>query len=289
MTRTLTSSGCMSTAYWRRPRLAFPPGTLAANCRSTGSDGTAVASPIFGATSTMSARSAGRCLTVRSARCMTMWAQRCSGCGDSTIRRCVTIPGAATRPLAPAFWAEAGRICGHPLVMNGLSGSAAAKWWDVSTLDGLTLSAWVKLASNDRAQKVLDQDDARVGGFRLRYRPNLDRWAFAAPTHDAAGVELVYATSPQPPSPNQWVHVARLYDHAAQQLRLSANGELAGSRDGVTLAAADGGFPLGRSVAEGHGQPAEYIAGTVDEIQAELGVLAEGETARRATGSASPP
>jgi hypothetical protein len=177
-------------------------------------------------------------------------------------------------------------VSGQALVLDGVSGSAAAQTWSVSTRDSLTVSAWVKMTRKDRVQTVLGQDGTRKSGFVLQYRPNLDRWVFAAPTADSDGAELVYASSAQAAAVNQWVHLAGVYDHGAEQLRLYVNGDLVGSRNGVTLWAAMGGFTIGRGKV--NGQPAEYLAGTVDEVRAEQGMVTDNELSRRASWPTPP-
>jgi hypothetical protein len=179
-----------------------------------------------------------------------------------------------------------GGIIGQALQLDGATGSATSQWVGADTRDSLTVSAWARLTRNDRVQTVLGQDGSRLSGFVLQYRPNLDRWVFAAPTQDADGAELVYAYSPEPAVLNQWVHLTGVYDHAGRQLRLYVNGELASTRNGVTLWGTEGGFTIGRGKV--NGQPGEFFAGMIDEAHAEQGMAADDEIARRASWPAPP-
>src|SRR6266487_4289662 len=179
-----------------------------------------------------------------------------------------------------------GGVSGQALQLDG-TGSATAQWLGADTRDSLTVSAWAKLTRNDRVQTVLGQDGARMGGFMLQYRPSLDRWVFAAPAQDADGAELVYAHSAQPPTLGRWTHLAGVYDHAAGQLRLYVDGELVGSRNGVTLWAADGGFTIGRG--RYNGAPGEFFTGAVDEVRVEQGMASDDQIALRASWPAPAP
>lgn len=179
-----------------------------------------------------------------------------------------------------------GGVSGQALQLDGVSSSATAQWVGADTRDSLTVSAWARLTRNDRVQTVVGQDGSRRSGFVLQYRPNLQRWVFAAPTQDADTAELVYAHSPQPAVLNEWVHLTGVYDYSGRQLRLYLNGQLAGSRNDVTLPSADGGFTIGRGKV--NGQSADFFAGTLDEVSVEQGMATDDGIAGRAGWPAPP-
>lgn len=143
-----------------------------------------------------------------------------------------------------------------------------------------TVSAWVYLTHEPAVQTVVAQDGDRMSSFVLQYRPTLNRWVFGAWNQDADGAELVYARSDVPAALGEWTHLTGVYDHAAGQLRLYANGELAGSQDGVTLWPSTGGLTIGRG--KQNGAPAQFFDGVVDEVRVELGILPDDEIAQLA-------
>jgi hypothetical protein len=171
-------------------------------------------------------------------------------------------------------------VSGQALQLDGVSAAANVQYWGVSTQSSFTVSAWAKLTSGSTVQTVVGQDGSRVSGFALQYRPGLNRWVFSASSQDADGASAVYAQSLQPTVLNTWVHLTGVYDHAARQLRLYVDGELAGSRSGVTLWDATGGLTIGRGKLGS--QPAEYFGGAIDEVQVDMGMVPDGEIARRA-------
>ncbi|MBO3747960.1 LamG domain-containing protein [Streptosporangiaceae bacterium NEAU-GS5] len=171
-------------------------------------------------------------------------------------------------------------VDGKALQLDGTTGSASAQQLGAPPMGSLTVSAWARLSRNDRIQTVAANDGTRRSIFALQYRPNLDRWVFAAPLQDSDDAELVYAYSAQPPVLNQWVHLTGVYDHAAGQLRLYVNGVLSGRRDKVTLFVSGNGFTIGRDKL--FGQPSGFFSGAIDEVQTDLGSASEVQIARRA-------
>jgi hypothetical protein len=90
----------------------------------------------------------------------------------------------------------------------------------------------------------------------------------------------VYAHSGAPAVLGEWTHLTGVYDHAAGELRLYVNGQLAGSQDGVTLWPSSGGLTIGRGKL--NGAPAQFFTGAIDEVRTDLGIVPDDEIAQRA-------
>ena len=169
---------------------------------------------------------------------------------------------------------------GKALALDGKS-AATAQSPAVNPLGSLTVSAWVKLTYEPAVQTVLAQDGSRMSTFALQYRPEMDTWVFGAWTQDADDGEFVYARSRVPTALGEWMHLTGVYDHAAGELRLYVNGQLAGSREEVTLSPATGGLSIGRG--QVFGAAAQFFTGQIDEVRADIGIVPDSEIAQRAT------
>nr|WP_269844683.1 LamG domain-containing protein [Actinophytocola xanthii] len=174
-------------------------------------------------------------------------------------------------------------ISGVALQFDGVTGGAATSLQGLSMRDSFTVSAWARLSRGDQVATVLAQDGSRMSGFVLQYRPENGRWVFGSRASDTDGAALTFTSSAQPAVLNQWVHLAGVYDRAAQQLRLYVDGRLAGTRNYQPLWAAAGGLTVGRGKV--NGARAEFFPGTVDEARADLGMLPDAQIARLASWS----
>jgi hypothetical protein len=170
-------------------------------------------------------------------------------------------------------------VRGKALALAG-TGAAAAQFPAVLPPTSLTVSVWAKLTYEPAVQTVVAQDGTRMSGFALQYRPELDSWVFGTWTQDADDAEFVYARSRTAAVLGEWTHLTGVYDHAAGQLRLYVNGQLAGSQDGVTLWPATGGLSIGRG--QVYGAPAQFFTGQIDEVRTDLGVVPDSDITQRA-------
>jgi hypothetical protein len=177
-------------------------------------------------------------------------------------------------------------VAGRALQLDGVDDSAATSWGMLNLRDSISVSGWVKLSRDDKTGTVAGQDGVRMSGFVLQYRAGLKRWVFGAPTKDADGAPLVYASSTQTAELNRWTHLIGVYDHSARQLRLYVNGELAGTKKDVTLWPASDVFALGRGKV--NGVPADFFPGAIDDVRPELGLPSAAEIATRANWAAPP-
>ncbi|GLY25099.1 LamG-like jellyroll fold domain-containing protein [Micromonospora sp. NBRC 101691] len=169
---------------------------------------------------------------------------------------------------------------GKALALAGTAAATSERPVVVPLSTSFTVSAWVRLTHEPAVQTVVAQDGTRMSGFALQYRPELDTWAFGAWTQDADAAEFTHARSRAPAVLGEWTHLTGVYDHAAGQLRLYVNGELAGSRDGVTLWPATGGLSIGRGTLRG--VPAQHLTGEIDEVRVDLGIVPDSQIAQRA-------
>jgi len=186
------------------------------------------------------------------------------------------------KPLTVSGGASYGPgVAGAGLVLDGVSGAAVAQSSGATMRDSFSVSAWANLSRTDRVATVVAQDGARMSGFQLQYRPALKRWVFGAPTHDADGAELVYAASLTPPAARRWTHLTGVYDYPARQLRLYVDGQLAGTRDNVTLWRATGVLTVGRGKV--NDQPADFFPGTLDEVNVVIGAQPDASIAKAAS------
>ncbi|MDX6262851.1 MAG: hypothetical protein QOH84_4539 [Kribbellaceae bacterium] len=202
---------------------------------------------------------------------------------DGTVRDWSQRNNATTTSGTVAY--PVGQVGGQALQLDGGS-AATAQYWEGPPQDSYTISAWAKLTRADKVATVVGQDGNRMSGFVLQYRPGPNRWVFGTPDQDADGAASKYAVAAKPAVLNQWTHLVAVHDYAAHQLRLYVNGELAGTKDDVTVVNSWGGLTIGR--AEVNGVPADYFTGLIDEVRAEQGMPTDDEIALRA-GYPQPP
>jgi hypothetical protein len=143
------------------------------------------------------------------------------------------------------------------------------------------VSAWVKLARDDRTATVAAQDGTRMSGFVLQYRPDSKRWVFGTHGQDNDLSPLVYAQSTDQALVNDWTHLSGVYDHPTGQLRLYVDGKLSGTRDNVRMWTADGSFSIGRALSAN--QHADKFIGWIDEVRIDQRVLTDERLLERGT------
>ncbi|GGS58078.1 hypothetical protein GCM10010171_61440 [Actinokineospora fastidiosa] len=172
------------------------------------------------------------------------------------------------------------------LALDGVTGSAVARYTAASLKSSFSVAAWVRLDNVDRTQTILSQDGLRTSGFVLQYRHEARRWAFGIPDSDSDDHELRYAGSAGPAVAGEWTHLAGVYDGSARQLRLYVNGALSGVTDNVVSWWLNGPAVIGRGKV--NGQPAHLMDGTVDEVLSWMGVTTPEHVANLATWPAPP-
>ncbi len=89
------------------------------------------------------------------------------------------------------------------------------------------MSAWVYLTSTSGYQTFVSQDGTQISGFFLQLRADTGRFAFTRPAYDSPKALGIVASAPNIiPQPNEWYHLAGVYDEARQTISLYVNGVL---------------------------------------------------------------
>lgn len=176
---------------------------------------------------------------------------------------------------------SAAGISGKGLQLDGSTGQAKTPGVGVPMTASFSVSAWAKLSRTDKVATVLGQDGARMSGFVVQYRPELNRWVFGTPAADQDSSPFAYAASFQVPVLGRWTHLTGVYDQSAGQLRLYVDGQLGGSRSNVSPWAATSGLTIGRDLL--NGVAADFFPGSVDEVSTSYGVLTEASIAKNAS------
>lgn len=102
----------------------------------------------------------------------------------------------------------------------------------VRTDRSFSVAAWAKLTDKDGFRTVVSQIGSVRNAFRLMYNADQDRWQLSMPDNgDRPASETTWHAAQSTDSPviDQWYHLAGVYDHADNRLRLYVNGELQGT------------------------------------------------------------
>ncbi|MEU6848594.1 LamG-like jellyroll fold domain-containing protein [Actinacidiphila alni] len=138
----------------------------------------------------------------------------------------------------------------------------------VHTSVGFSVAAWVKLSAMPGTSAVVAaQPGNNSPGFELYYNKTTDRWAFNQYTADTATATPVEAAQAAGGgvSAGQWVHLAGVYDSAADLMTLYVNGTAAGTKAYSTPWDARRGLQIG---AGSHGGSAtSFFPGSIDDVR----------------------
>ncbi|HEX5495630.1 MAG TPA: LamG domain-containing protein [Mycobacteriales bacterium] len=183
-------------------------------------------------------------------------------------------------------------ISGTAISLDGVTGSMTTSGPAVRTDRSFAVSAWVRLDRLDRSATVVSQDGTVVSGFRLEYRADLQSWNFRVPVADATlppgddATAILFA----PVESGVWTHLIAVYDKSVDMLSLSVlvDGELIGDSEAPHISPwrAGGALVVGRGLDAG--QPTDFLAGDVDEVNVFQGTLTPDEFDQLAA-QASPP
>jgi alpha-L-arabinofuranosidase len=162
--------------------------------------------------------------------------------------------------LSGAGW-TAGIVGPHALNLPGTPGSYADIASPVlDTTQSFTVAAWVKLNNTNGYQTFVSEDTNIEAAFFLQLRGDSHQFSFTIP-HDF----FVNPQSGFTPVPNQWYHVAGVYDAAAHSATLYVNGLLADQIFFVSPAAATGHSSVGRG--QFGGSPVDFVNGAIDDVR----------------------
>lgn len=151
-----------------------------------------------------------------------------------------TTPDASTHARAMTLHGDAeittgSRVDSGALALTSDTGYAYTSSAPTDTGVSFTVTAWAQLAGQtpDSAVTVVSQEGAHNSAYTIRYvppsttgdPPPLGRWEATVTSADTAGAPTVTVSSPAF-FPEEWTHLALVYDGFADQLQLYVNGEL---------------------------------------------------------------
>jgi hypothetical protein len=212
----------------------------------------------------------------------------------------LTLTGTDPNGAPTASYVPGGHL-GGGLSLTGTAGAARTSTPVLRTDQSFAVAAWVKLDAMDAGYTVLSQDGVNDAGFVLRYIPppvppdpilggSLGQWQFAidgADTENSVPLAPAMAAAGEDPTVG-WVHLTARYDAFTHKLALRVRDPL-GTRIGYGDRAvpwnAGGPLQLGRDRVEsddpaGSDPYADYLAGTVDEVNVFAGVPSETDIRR---------
>jgi alpha-L-arabinofuranosidase len=151
----------------------------------------------------------------------------------------------------------------------------------IDTTQSFTVSAWVYLTSTSGYQTFVSQDGTQISGFFLQLRGDTGRFAFTRPAYDSPKALGIIAGAPNIiPQPNEWYHLAGVYDEARQTISLYVNGQLQQTQPYVENWGATGPLAVGRGFF--NAAPTDFVSGNVDDVRTYAGPLSAGAIAQLA-------
>ncbi|WP_281904608.1 LamG-like jellyroll fold domain-containing protein [Phytohabitans aurantiacus] len=180
-----------------------------------------------------------------------------------------------------ATFTKTGGAVGGAVQIEG-TGHATTAGPVLRTDRAYSVAAWARLGELPPANDTftaLSQDGNVVSAFHLGYRnSNGGRWELFSNLADTldrpAGVPL-QSSQAYVPRPDEWTHLAAVYDPVAKQVRLYVGGQLAGVAARATAFHATGPFVIGRG--KWDGVVGNYWRGAIDEVRAYSRVLSDAE------------
>ncbi|MFF6956759.1 LamG-like jellyroll fold domain-containing protein [Streptomyces sp. NPDC008317] len=157
---------------------------------------------------------------------------------------------------------------GNAVTFDGIDDYLYSDIPTVHTSYGFSVAAWVNLSTMPGSSAVVAaQPGNNSPGFELYYNKTTDRWAFnqyTADTTSATPVEAAQAAGGGV-HPGEWVHLAGVYDSAADLMTLYVNGVAAGTKAYATPWDARRGLQIG---AGSHGgNPTSFFPGSIDDVR----------------------
>jgi alpha-L-arabinofuranosidase len=142
----------------------------------------------------------------------------------------------------------------------------------IDTTQSFTVSAWVYLTSTSGYQTFVSQDGTQISGFFLQLRADTGRFAFTRPAYDSPKALGIIADAPNIiPQPNEWYHLAGVYDEAKQTISLYVNGVLQQTQSDVPSWAATGSLAVGRGFF--NSGKVDFVSGNIDDVRTYAGAL----------------
>ena len=145
----------------------------------------------------------------------------------------------------------------------------------VDTTQSFTVSAWVYLTSTSGYQTFVSQDGTQISGFFLQLRADTGRFAFTRPAYDSPKALGIVAGAPNIiPQPNEWYHLAGVYDSVKQTISLYVNGVLQQTQPYVPNWGATGPLAVGRGFF--NSGKVDFMSGNIDDVRTYAGALGAG-------------
>ncbi len=179
-----------------------------------------------------------------------------------------------------ASWGP-GVVGAHSLALTGSRQYAQAAGPVVDTTQSFTVSAWVYLTRTTGYQTFVSQDGTQISGFFLQLRADTGRFAFTRPAYDSPKALGIIASAPNIiPQPNEWYHLAGVYDAARQTISLYVNGVLQQTQPYVPNWGATGPLAVGRGFF--NSGMVDFVSGNIDDVQTFSGALGAGAISQMA-------
>ncbi len=145
----------------------------------------------------------------------------------------------------------------------------------IDTTQSFTVSAWVYLTSTSGYQTFVSQDGSQISGFFLQLRADTGRFAFTRPAYDSPKALGIVASAPNIiPQPNEWYHLAGVYDSVKQTISLYVNGVLQQTQPYVPNWGATGPLAVGRGFF--NSGKVDFVSGDIDDVRTYAGALGAG-------------
>jgi hypothetical protein len=179
-----------------------------------------------------------------------------------------------------ASWGP-GIVGAHSLALNGSGQFAEASGPVIDTTQSFTVSAWVYLTRTSGYQTFVSQNGTQISGFFLQLRADTGRFAFTRPAYDSPKALGIIASAPNIiPQPNEWYHLAGVYDAVNQTISLYVNGALQQTQPYVPNWGATGPLAVGRGFF--NSGDVDFVSGNIDDVQTYSGALSAGAISQMA-------
>ncbi|MEV1120251.1 LamG-like jellyroll fold domain-containing protein [Actinosynnema sp. NPDC049800] len=155
---------------------------------------------------------------------------------------------------------------------------AASRPVNLRTDRSFTVSAWVRLDSDNLARTAVSLGDSQYSPFMLQYRPESRRWAFMMTRGPATSSWWIALSDTSIVGTGQWVHLTGTYDAVSGRIALYVNGNrqtvnFVGTTDGSGVKGWNGSGPLWVGRGLWASQKADAWHGGVDDARVYSGVL----------------
>jgi hypothetical protein len=186
---------------------------------------------------------------------------------DSTSGHPVTLTG-------PAVWDPEGRD-GADVTFDGAAVYGTTTGPVLRTDNSFTVSAWVRMRSDDHTGTVLSQAGSRDSGFQLYYSAYYQKWIFNRHLTDTDDPAFARAMSNDisPPELDLWTHLVGVFDMTDHRIRLYVNGQFNDAVDCGASWNATGPLEVGRVKFNGGFQ--DYFNGDIDDVRVYAGALTD--------------